>query len=265
MAYEYQACSSSLWFQQIPMDRVLSCLSGQDDQVPHDDRRAASGDHRSAMMRHRSGNERVITLNKLQSIDRTSRRHAASAWRPEANEDNDPVDNLVEKLWINRKPANHAPLTRNMDAHTCRHCASSARRQLEAFSSADATVSPLAGRMSRTRSCTPPSSIMRDNAGRMTAARFERAFAASRSFPSGHGLDADLVAAGLDGLLDVGSDATHQLGEELVLLGDGERQQPVEEPGHGRQVLLERSLPGELEPGGLLEALQIPALDAAPP
>ncbi|MCY4592554.1 MAG: hypothetical protein OXE86_18770, partial [Alphaproteobacteria bacterium] len=47
-----------------------------------------------------------------------SRRHAGSAWRPEAIEGNHPVDNLVEKLWISRKPANHAPLTRNMDART---------------------------------------------------------------------------------------------------------------------------------------------------
>ena len=71
-----------------------------------------------AAARHRSGNERVITPNELQSIDRTSRRHAASAWRPEAIEGNHPMDNLVEKLWISRKPANHAPLTRNMDART---------------------------------------------------------------------------------------------------------------------------------------------------
>ncbi|MCY4559289.1 MAG: hypothetical protein OXF79_23485 [Chloroflexi bacterium] len=58
----------------------------------------------------------MITPNKLQSIDRTSRRHTASARRPEAIEGNDPVDNLVDILWINRKPANHSPLTRNMDA-----------------------------------------------------------------------------------------------------------------------------------------------------
>ena len=38
-----------------------------------------------------------------------------------------------------------------------------------------------------------------------------------------HGLDADLEAAGLDGLLDVLGDAGFELGEELVLLGDGER------------------------------------------
>ena len=53
------------------------------------------------------------------------------------------------------------------------------------------------------------------------------------------GLDALLVGPGLDGLFDVGLDAGFQLGEQLVLLGDGQGQQAVEEPGHRRQVFLE--------------------------
>ena len=54
-----------------------------------------------------------------------------------------------------------------------------------------------------------------------------------------HRLDADLVAAGLDGLLDIGLDALLQLPEQRVLLGDGQCQQPVEEARHRRQVVLE--------------------------
>ena len=80
-----------------------------------------------------------------------------------------------------------------------------------------------------------------------------------------HGLDADLVAAGLDRLLDIGGDALLQLGEELVLLGDGQRQQPVEEPGHGRQIVLEAALVDDPEAGRLLEAFRVPALDAPAP
>ena len=38
-----------------------------------------------------------------------------------------------------------------------------------------------------------------------------------------HRRDADLETAGLDGLVDVLSDAGRQFREELVLLGDGER------------------------------------------
>jgi len=34
---------------------------------------------------------------------------------------------LWKKLWINRKPANHAPLTRNMDART-KNCQSATFR-----------------------------------------------------------------------------------------------------------------------------------------
>ena len=79
------------------------------------------------------------------------------------------------------------------------------------------------------------------------------------------GLDAPLEGARLDGDLDVGLDAGLQRAEELVLLVDGKRQQPVEELRHGRQVLLEVALPGELEPGGLLEVLERPALDVAAP
>ena len=69
------------------------------------------------------------------------------------------------------------------------------------------------------------------------------------------GLDALLVGPCLDGLFDVGLDAGFQLGEQLVLLGDGQGQQAVEEPGHRRQVFLERAFPDQLQPGGVLEAV----------
>ena len=201
-------------------------------------------------------------------------------------------------------------------SQSMRHCVSSARRQLDASSSARAMVSRVAGRTRRTRSCTPPSSNMRDGAGSRTAARLERAFTTSLGLPSApgsrsamakrglcrrrlqpvaaedfhqlgggagagmliqrlpagdgqrigaHGLDPDLEGAGLDGLLDILRDPGLQLGEELVLLVDGERQQPVQEPGHGRQLLLEVALVDELEAGGVLEAGDGPARDAAPP
>ena len=80
-----------------------------------------------------------------------------------------------------------------------------------------------------------------------------------------HGLDADLEAAGLDGLLDVLRDAGLQFGEELVLLVDGERQQPVQEARHRRQVLLEVALMDQLEAGGVLETVERPARDVAAP
>ena len=52
-----------------------------------------------------------------------------------------------------------------------------------------------------------------------------------------HGLDPDLVGAGLHGLLDFGGDPLFQFGEELVLLVDRQRQQPVEDarPQHVRR------------------------------
>ena len=80
-----------------------------------------------------------------------------------------------------------------------------------------------------------------------------------------HGLDADLEAAGLDGLLDVLRDAGFELGEYLVLLGDGECQQAVEEARHRRQLLLQVALVDELEAGGILETVERPALDVAAP
>ena len=79
------------------------------------------------------------------------------------------------------------------------------------------------------------------------------------------GLDAPLEGAGLDGNLDVGLDPGLERGEERVLLVDGERQQAVEELRHRRQVLLEVAFPGELEPGGLLEVGERPALDVTAP
>ena len=80
-----------------------------------------------------------------------------------------------------------------------------------------------------------------------------------------HGLDPDLVGAGLHGLLDVGGDPLFQLGEELVLLVDRQRQQPVQEPRHRRQVLLEVAFVDQLEAGGVLEAVERPARDVAAP
>ena len=80
-----------------------------------------------------------------------------------------------------------------------------------------------------------------------------------------HGLHAELIAAGLDRLLDIGGDAVFQLGEELVLLRDGERQQPVEELRHRRQLVLEPALVDDLEAGRVLEPLDVPALDPAAP
>ena len=80
-----------------------------------------------------------------------------------------------------------------------------------------------------------------------------------------HGLDPDLVGAGLHGLLDVGGDPLFQFGEELVLLVDGQRQQPVQETRHRRQVLLEVALMDQLEAGGVLETVERPARDVAAP
>ena len=52
-------------------------------------------------------------------------------------------------------------------------------------------------------------------------------------------LDALLVGPRLDRLFDIGFDAGFQRAEQVVLLVDGQGEQPVEEPGHRRQVLLE--------------------------
>ncbi len=80
-----------------------------------------------------------------------------------------------------------------------------------------------------------------------------------------HGFHADLERAGLDGLLDVRGDALFQFGEQGVLLVDGQRQQPVEELRHRRQVLLEGALAGQLQPGCVLEPRGRPAVDAPEP
>ena len=79
------------------------------------------------------------------------------------------------------------------------------------------------------------------------------------------GLDAPVVRAGLHGFRDQGRDALLQCGEQRVLFGDGQRQQPVEELRHRRQVFLQPALVGERKPGGGLEALQGPARDVAAP
>ena len=44
-----------------------------------------------------------------------------------------------------------------------------------------------------------------------------------------HGLDADLVRPGVDGLLYAGGDPVFQFREELILLVDGQGQEPVQE------------------------------------
>ena len=80
-----------------------------------------------------------------------------------------------------------------------------------------------------------------------------------------HGLDPDLVGAGLHRLLDVGGDPLFQFGEELVLLVDRQRQQPVQEPRHRRQVFLEVAFVDQLEAGGVLETVERPARDVAAP
>ena len=80
-------------------------------------------------------------------------------------------------------------------SQSMRHCASSARRQLEASSSARAMVSRVAGRTRRTRSCTPPSSNIREGAGSRTAARFERALTNSLGLPSGPGSRSPMARA----------------------------------------------------------------------
>ena len=80
-----------------------------------------------------------------------------------------------------------------------------------------------------------------------------------------HGLDPDLVGAGLHGLLDVGGDPLFQFGEELVLLVDRQRQQPVQEPWHRRQVFLEVAFVDQLEAGGVRETVERPARDVAAP
>ena len=81
----------------------------------------------------------------------------------------------------------------------------------------------------------------------------------------GDGLDAALEGAGLDRVGDVGVDARLECGEELVLLGDGEREQAVEELRHGRQLLLEPALVDQPESGRLLEVGERPAGDRAAP
>ena len=80
-----------------------------------------------------------------------------------------------------------------------------------------------------------------------------------------HGLDPDLVGAGLHGLLDVGCDPLFQFGEELVLLVDRQRQQAVQETRHRRQVFLEVAFVDQLEAGGVLETVERPARDVAAP
>ena len=68
-------------------------------------------------------------------------------------------------------------------SQTARQRSSPAGRHCEASSAARAMVSRAAGRTRRTRSCTPPSSNMRDGAGMMSAARFDWALTMSRGLP----------------------------------------------------------------------------------
>ena len=79
------------------------------------------------------------------------------------------------------------------------------------------------------------------------------------------GLEARVVGARGDGALDLGFQQLLELGEELVLHADLEREHAVEEGGDGRQVLAQGAvLIGEAEPGRLGEAAQRAALDVAP-
>ena len=75
-------------------------------------------------------------------------------------------------------------------SQSARQRSSPAASQFEAAKAARSMVSRPAGRTSRTRSCTPPSSSMREDAGIWTAARPERALTTSRGAPSGPGRSA---------------------------------------------------------------------------
>ena len=77
------------------------------------------------------------------------------------------------------------------------------------------------------------------------------------------GLDPVVVGAGFQGLGGHRFDAFLQGGEQGVLLADGKGEKAVEELGHRRQILIELALVDDLEAGGVLEALDAPALDAA--
>ena len=65
-------------------------------------------------------------------------------------------------------------------SHNTRQRSSPESSQFEAASSAAAMGSRTAGRTRRTRASTPPSSNIRDGAGRITAARFERVLMTGR-------------------------------------------------------------------------------------
>ena len=80
-----------------------------------------------------------------------------------------------------------------------------------------------------------------------------------------HGLHAELVGAGLDGLFDVGGDAFLELREQIILLVDRQRQQPVQELRHGRQVFLQSALVRQAKPGRGFELLHGPVSDAPEP
>ncbi|MCY4480837.1 MAG: hypothetical protein OXB97_13185, partial [Rhodospirillales bacterium] len=79
------------------------------------------------------------------------------------------------------------------------------------------------------------------------------------------GLHALFERAGFHRLLDVGVDAFLELREQLVLLVDRQREQPVQEPGHWRQVVLQVAFPREFQAGGGLEPVERPAGDVPGP
>ena len=68
-------------------------------------------------------------------------------------------------------------------SQNARQRSSPALRHWDASRAAWGMVSRAAGRTRRTRSCTPPSSNMRDGAGRIRAARLDCALTMSRGLP----------------------------------------------------------------------------------
>ena len=78
-------------------------------------------------------------------------------------------------------------------------------------------------------------------------------------------LDALVEGAGVDGLLHVGFQPRLERFEQLVLLGDGQGEQAVEEGVHRRQLLFERSFRvGQAQARGLLETGERPVGDPSP-
>ena len=79
-------------------------------------------------------------------------------------------------------------------------------------------------------------------------------------------LDALIVGAALDGLLEIVFDQFFQVLEQLVLIVDRQRQQPVQEGRHRRRVVLQflTAVGGERQAGGAVEPFFGPSVDAVP-